>query len=195
MKAIVQDRYGSADALELRDIDQPTIGADKVLVRVRAAGVGPDVWHLMTGEPYLVRAMGFGLRKPKVAVRGSDLAGVVQAVGARVTRFHPGDQVYGTCESGSFAEYVVAPERRLAAKPASISFEQAAATPISGVTALQAVRDCGRAQPGQPSSPAPSRRSLTTPTPSPTRPTRSVTSPRGTPREGRRYRWVPPADN
>jgi NADPH:quinone reductase-like Zn-dependent oxidoreductase len=103
----------------------------------------------MTGEPYLVRAMGFGLRKPKVAVRGRDLAGVVQTVGARVTRFHPGDEVYGTSQSGSFAEYAVAPERRLAAKPASISFEQAAATPISGVTALQAVRDYGRAQPGQ----------------------------------------------
>jgi NADPH:quinone reductase-like Zn-dependent oxidoreductase len=149
MKAIVQDRYGPADALELRDIDQPTIGDDEVLVRVRAAGVGPDVWHLMTGEPYLVRAMGFGLRKPKVAVRGRDLAGVAQAVGARVTRFHPGDEVYGTCESGSFAEYAVAPERQLAAKPASISFERAAATPISGVTALQAVRDYGRVQPGQ----------------------------------------------
>jgi NADPH:quinone reductase-like Zn-dependent oxidoreductase len=103
----------------------------------------------MTGEPYLVRAMGFGLRRPKVAVRGRDLAGVVQAVGARVTRFHSGDEVYGTCESGSLAEYATAPERQLAAKPANISFEQAAATPISGVTALQAVRDCGRAQPGQ----------------------------------------------
>jgi NADPH:quinone reductase-like Zn-dependent oxidoreductase len=149
MKAIVQDRYGSADSLELRDIDQPAIDDDEVLVRVRAAGVGPDVWHLMTGRPYLVRAMGFGLRKPKVAVRGSDLAGVVQAVGARVTRFHSGDEVYGTSPSGSFAEYAVAPEQRLAVKPANISFEQAAATPISGVTALQAVRDYGRAQPGQ----------------------------------------------
>jgi NADPH:quinone reductase-like Zn-dependent oxidoreductase len=148
MKAIVQDVYGSADVLELRDIERPSIGANEVLVEVRAAGVDPGVWHLMTGEPYLVRAIGFGLRKPKVAVRGRDLAGVVEAVGAQVTRFRPGDEVYGTCERGSFAEYAAAPEDRLAAKPANVSFEQAAVTPISGVTALQGVRDCGRVQPG-----------------------------------------------
>jgi NADPH:quinone reductase-like Zn-dependent oxidoreductase len=148
MKAIVQDRYGSADVLELRDIDRPSIGDDEVLVQVRAAGVDPGVWHLMTGAPYLIRAMGFGLRKPKVIVRGRDLAGVVEAVGAGVTRFRPGDEVYGTCESGSFAEYAGAPQGRLAVKPAGISFEQAAVTPISAVTALQAVRDCGRVQPG-----------------------------------------------
>jgi NADPH:quinone reductase-like Zn-dependent oxidoreductase len=140
--------YGSADVLELRDIQQPSIGDDEVLVRVRAAGVDPGVWHLMTGEPYLVRAMGFGLRKPKVAVRGRDLAGVVEAIGARVIRFRVGDEVYGTCDGGSFAEYAAVGERRLAAKPASISFEQAAATPISGVSALQTVRDVGRVQPG-----------------------------------------------
>jgi NADPH:quinone reductase-like Zn-dependent oxidoreductase len=149
MKAIVQDRYGSADVLGLRDIDRPSIGDDEVLVQVRAAGVDPGVWHLMTGEPYLIRAMGFGLRKPKVTVRGRDLAGVVAAVGAGVPRFRPGDEVYGTCESGSFAEYAAAPQGRLAPKPAGISFEQAAVTPISAVTALQAVRDCGRVQPGQ----------------------------------------------
>jgi len=149
MKAIVQDTYGSADVLELRDIDRPSIGDDEVLVQVRAAGVDPGVWHLMTGQPYLVRAMGFGLRKPKVAVRGRDVAGAVEAVGARVTRFRPGDEVYGTCESGSFAEYAVAQEKRLASKPANVSFEQAAVAPISGVTALQGVRDCGRVQPGQ----------------------------------------------
>jgi NADPH:quinone reductase-like Zn-dependent oxidoreductase len=148
MKAIAQDRYGPADVLELREIDRPSIGDDEVLVQVRAAGLDPGVWHLMTGEPYLIRA-GFGLRRPSVAVRGRDLAGAVEAVGARVTRFRPGDEVYGTCESGSFAEYAAAPERRLAAKPASLSFEQAAVTPISGVTALQAVRDCGRVRPGQ----------------------------------------------
>jgi NADPH:quinone reductase-like Zn-dependent oxidoreductase len=148
MKAIVQDAYGSADLLHLRDIDRPPIGDDEVLVQVRAAGVDPGVWHLMTGEPYLVRAMGFGLRRPKVAVRGRDVAGVVAAVGARVTRFRPGDEVYGTCESGSFAEYAAAPEKRLASKPANVSFEQAAVTPISGVTALQGLRDCGRVQPG-----------------------------------------------
>ncbi len=149
MKAIVQDVYGSADVLELRDIERPSIGDEEVLVQVRAAGVDPGVWHLMTGEPYLVRAMGLGVRKPKVAVRGRDVAGVVKAVGARVTRFRPGDEVYGTCEGGSFAEYAAAPERRLAPKPVNISFEQAAVVPVSGVTALQGVRDCGRVQPGQ----------------------------------------------
>ena len=148
MKAIVQDVYGSAGVLKLRDIARPSIGDGEVLVRVRAAGVDPGVWHLMTGEPYLVRVMGFGLRKPKVRVRGRDVAGVVEAAGARVTRFGPGDEVYGTCESGSFAEYAAAREERLASKPASVSFEQAAVVPISGVTALQAVRDCGRVQPG-----------------------------------------------
>ena len=149
MKAIAQDVYGSADVLELRDIDRPSPGEDQVLIRVRAAGVDPGVWHLMTGEPYLVRAMGFGLRRPKVAVRGRDLAGVVEAVGSGVTRFRAGEEVYGTCESGSFAEYAAAPAKRLASKPVNISFEQAAVAPISGVTALQAVRDCGRVQAGQ----------------------------------------------
>ena len=149
MKAIVQDVYGSADVLELRDIDRPPMGEEEVLVRVHAAGVDPGVWHLMAGEPYLIRAMGFGLRTPKVKVRGRDLAGVVTAVGARVTRFRAGDEVYGTCESGSFSEYAAAREKRLAAKPASLSFEQAAVVPISGATALQAVRDGGRVQPGQ----------------------------------------------
>jgi NADPH:quinone reductase-like Zn-dependent oxidoreductase len=149
MKAIVQDVYGSAGVLKLRDIARPSIGDGEVLVQVRAAGVDPGVWHLMTGEPYLMRAMGFGLRKPKVGVRGRDVAGVVEAAGARVTRFGPGDEVYGTCESGSFAEYAATREERLAPKPGSISFEQAAVVPISGVTALQGVRDCGRVQPGQ----------------------------------------------
>jgi NADPH:quinone reductase-like Zn-dependent oxidoreductase len=149
MKAIVQDRYGSADVLELRDVDLPSMGDDEVLVHVRAAGVDPGVWHLMTGAPYLIRAMGFGLRKPTVTVRGRDLAGVVEGVGARVTRFRPGDEVYGTCESGSFAEYAAARQGRLTVKPAGLSFEQAAVTPISAVTALQAVRNAGRVQPGQ----------------------------------------------
>jgi NADPH:quinone reductase-like Zn-dependent oxidoreductase len=149
MKAITQDVYGGPGVLGLRDIERPSIGDDVVLVQVRAAGVDPGVWHLMTGLPYLLRAMGFGLRRPKVAVRGRDLAGVVVAVGARVTRFRPGDEVYGTCESGSFAEYAAAPEKQLALKPAGLSFEQAAVVPISGTTALQAVRDAGRVQPGQ----------------------------------------------
>ena len=147
MKAIVQDKYGSADVLELRDIDPPVIAADEVLLEVRAAGVEPGVWHLMTGLPYLVRVMGYGLTKPKYPVRGRDVAGRVEAVGANVTRFEPGDEVFGTCE-GSFAEYAAAREDKLALKPANLSFEEAAVIPISGMTALQALRDKGRVQPG-----------------------------------------------
>ena len=147
MKAIVQDKYGSVDVLELRDIDQPRIGEDEVLIQVNAAGVDPGVWHLMTGLPYLVRVMGYGLRKPKTGVRGRDVAGRVEAVGASVTRFRVGDEVFGTC-AGSFAEYASAPESQLSLKPAGISFETAAAVPISGMTALQAVRDKGQVEPG-----------------------------------------------
>src|SRR3954454_12964663 len=105
MKAIVQDVYGPADVLGLRDVEQPAIGPEEVLVEVRAAGVDPGVWILMSGRPLLVRLMGFGLRRPKVPVRGRDLAGVVIATGAAVTRFKPGDEVYGTCLGGSYAEY------------------------------------------------------------------------------------------
>jgi NADPH:quinone reductase-like Zn-dependent oxidoreductase len=148
MKAIVQDVYGSADMLRLEEISKPTPGDGETLIRVRAAGVDPGVWHLMTGRPYLVRAMGFGLRAPKVRVRGRDVAGTVEAVGAKVTRFKPGDEVFGTAE-GSFAEYVCAREDKLATKPANMTFEQAAVTPISGLTALQGLRDVGKVQPGQ----------------------------------------------
>ena len=148
MKAIVQDRYGSADVLELRDVDKPTPKANEVLVRVHAAGVDPGVWHLMTGQPYLVRAMGFGLRVPKTRVRGRALAGRIEAVGANVSGLRPGDDVYGTCE-GSFAEYACARADRLARKPANLTFEQAAAVPISAATALQALRDKGQVRPGQ----------------------------------------------
>ncbi|MBX6355248.1 MAG: NAD(P)-dependent alcohol dehydrogenase [Micromonosporaceae bacterium] len=149
MKAIVQDVYGSADVLELRDVDPPQAGDDEVLVQVRAAAVDPGVWILMTGQPYLARLMGFGVRRPKVAVRGRDFAGVVMATGARVTRVKPGDEVYGTSESGSYAEYATAPERQVAVKPGNLSFEQAAAVPVSGTTALQAVRDGAGVQAGQ----------------------------------------------
>lgn len=148
MKAIVQNVYGSADVLELREIDRPIPGDGEVLLRVHAAGVDPGVWHLMTGRPYLVRVMGFGLRKPKVRVRGRDVAGRVEAIGKNVPRFKPGDEVFGTVE-GSFAEYVCAREDRLVHKPANLSFEQAAAVPISGQTALQGLRDAGKAEPGQ----------------------------------------------
>jgi NADPH:quinone reductase-like Zn-dependent oxidoreductase len=148
MKAIVQDTYGAADVLELREIDQPVPTDDEVLVRVRAAGVDAGVWHLMTGLPYLVRLFGFGLRSPKTRVRGRDVAGRVEAVGRNVTRFRPGDAVFGICE-GSFAEYACAREDKAAPKPATLTFEQAAAVPISALTALQGLRDKGQVQPGQ----------------------------------------------
>ena len=148
MKAIVQDKYGTADVLELRDIEKPQPGDDELLIRVHAAGVDPGVWHLMTGLPYLVRILGFGLRKPKMRVRGTDVAGSVEATGKTVTQFKEGDQVYGTCD-GSFAEYACAKAERLAPKPANLSFEQAAAVPISGMTALHGLRDAGRLQPDQ----------------------------------------------
>jgi NADPH:quinone reductase-like Zn-dependent oxidoreductase len=148
VKAIVQDVYGSADVLELREIARPEPRDGEVLIRVRAAGVDQGVWHLMAGLPYLVRLFGYGLKKPKVPVRGREVAGVVEAVGGGVTRFSPGDEVFGTCE-GSFAEYACAKEDKVARKPAGLSFEEAAAAPISGVTALQAVRDAGQVIVGQ----------------------------------------------
>jgi NADPH:quinone reductase-like Zn-dependent oxidoreductase len=147
MKAIVHDVYGSADVLELEDIDKPEVGDDGVLVRVHAAGVDPGVWHLMAGLPYLVRLMGYGVRKPKARIRGLDLAGRVEAVGKSVTQLRPGDEVFGTAD-GSFAEYTCAREDKLARKPANLTFEQAAAVPVSAVTALQALRDQGRVRPG-----------------------------------------------
>jgi NADPH:quinone reductase-like Zn-dependent oxidoreductase len=148
MKAIVQDRYGSADLLEFRDIATPVIAGDEVLVRVHAAGVDRGVCHLMTGLPYPVRLAGYGLRAPKTSVPGTDLAGVVAAVGPEVTRFQPGDEVFGTGK-GTFAEYARAAEGKLAPKPASLTFEQAAVVALSGQTALQGLRDQGRVQAGQ----------------------------------------------
>jgi len=147
MKAIVQDRYGTADVLEFSDIDAPVVGENGVLVRVHAAGCGPDVWHLMTGMPYMARPM-IGLRKPKGRVPGWDVAGTVEAVGSSVEGFRPGDQVMGLGR-GSFAELTLARPDKLVAKPAGLSFEQAAAAPISGVTALQALRDKGKLRAGQ----------------------------------------------
>jgi NADPH:quinone reductase-like Zn-dependent oxidoreductase len=138
MKAIVQDRSGSADVLELRDIEDPVVGEDEVLVRVRAAGAGPDVWHFMTGRPFIARPM-IGFRGPKEQVRGWDVAGTVEAVGAYVTAFAVGDEVLGEAR-GSFAEVAVADAVKLVRKPARLSFEEAAAVPVSGVTALQALR-------------------------------------------------------
>jgi NADPH:quinone reductase-like Zn-dependent oxidoreductase len=148
MKAIVQDAYGSADVLQLREIERPVVGDGEVLVRVHAAGIDQGVWHVMAGLPYLIRIAGFGLRAPKNPVRGLDVAGRVEAVGENVTEFQPGDGVFGTC-NGSFAEYACARADRLAPKPANLTFEQAAAVPISGYAALQAVRDQGKVRPGQ----------------------------------------------
>jgi NADPH:quinone reductase-like Zn-dependent oxidoreductase len=147
MKAITQDTYGSTDVLQFMDVEAPKIGESDVLVEVKAAGVEIGTWHLMAGKPYLLRIMGFGLRRPKVLVRGRDVAGVVEAVGTDVTRFEPGDEVFGTA-NGSFAEYASAPQERLALKPANLTFEQAAVVPISGGTALQGLRK-GNVQPGQ----------------------------------------------
>lgn len=149
MKAITQDAYGSVDKLALRDVDPPTIAAREVLVRVKAAGVEPGVWHLMTGRPYLVRCMGLGFRRPKVPVLGRDLSGVIEAVGDNVQDFRPGDEVYGVTHFGSFAEYARTGDSKLAPKPAGLTFEQAAVVPISGMTALQALRDVGRVQADQ----------------------------------------------
>jgi NADPH:quinone reductase-like Zn-dependent oxidoreductase len=150
MKAIVQDRYGGPDLLEFSDIDQPILNDNQVLVQVQAAGLHRGDWHVMTGLPYLIRLVvpDLGLRKPKVPVRGMDLAGRVEAVGPNVTRFQPGDEVFGWAD-GAFAEYTVAPEDQLAPKPANLSFEQAAAAPTSGFAALQGLRDSGEVQPGQ----------------------------------------------
>ena len=147
MKAIVRDEYGSPDVLELRDIDIPEIADEEVLVRVHAAGVGWDVWHVMAGLPYPIRLAGFGLRAPKNPVIGSDVAGVVETIGDKVSRFRPGDEVFGIGK-GSYAEYVCAREDKLAPKPANLTFEQAAAVPTSAFTALQALRT-GGIQPGQ----------------------------------------------
>jgi NADPH:quinone reductase-like Zn-dependent oxidoreductase len=150
MKAITQDRYGGPEVLEFRDIDQPTPTDNEVLLQVQAAGLHRGDWHVMTGLPYLVRVVvpTLGLRKPKVPVLGMDLAGTVEAVGKDVTRFRPGDEVFGWCE-GAFAEYACAPADNLALKPADLTFEQAAAVPISGFAALQALRDQGEVRAGQ----------------------------------------------
>jgi NADPH:quinone reductase-like Zn-dependent oxidoreductase len=148
MKAIVRDRYGSADVLRLGEVEVPEVGDEQVLVRVRAAGLDRGAWHLMAGLPYLLRVAGYGLRRPKVAGLGSELAGVVEAVGAKVTGLAAGEAVFGTC-SASFAEYAATEPDKLARMPANVSFEQAAAVPVSGVTALQALRDRGRVKAGQ----------------------------------------------
>jgi len=147
MKAIVYHRYGSPDVLELKEIDTPAVEDGQVLIRVHAASVNPLDWHFMRGLPYLVRIKA-GLRRPKVSRLGADVAGQVESVGKNVTRFQPGDEVFGAC-TGAFAEYACASESALAPKPANVTFEQAAAVPVAALSALQGLRDKGRIQPGQ----------------------------------------------
>ena len=147
MQAIVQDHYGSGEALALQEIERPEIGEHDVLVRVRAAGVNPADWAVMSGLPYIARPV-YGLRRPKVGVRGTDVAGYVAAVGNGVTRFKPGDEVFGA-STGSYAEYAAASEEELALKPSNLSFEQAATVPMAGLVALQAIRDRGQVHAGQ----------------------------------------------
>ncbi|MBI4312067.1 MAG: NAD(P)-dependent alcohol dehydrogenase [Chloroflexi bacterium] len=157
MKAIVQDRYGPPeDVLELKDIEAPVVKDDEVLVCVHAASVHADVWHVVTGLPYVLRIMGAGLRKPKNPVPGTDVAGVVESVGRKVTRFQPGDEVFGETikgmqwtNGGAYAEYATAPEDVLALKPPNVTFEQAAAVPTSALIALGSLKGEGKIQAGQ----------------------------------------------
>ena len=148
MQAIVQTEYGTDEVLHLDQVARPRIDADEVLVRVRAAGLDRGTWHLMAGRPYLMRVLGFGFRRPKNEVPGLDVAGVVVAVGSSVTRFRVGEEVFGISK-GSFAQYAAAREDRLALKPQSLTFEQAAVVPVSAMTALQGLTDVGQLQSGQ----------------------------------------------
>ncbi len=151
MKAIIFTKYGPPDVLELKEVEQPTPKDDEVLVRVNAASVNAADWHLLRADPFLVRLM-FGLLKPKIKILGADVAGRVEAVGRNVKQFQPGDEVFGDLSGsgwGGFAEYACAHENAIASKPASLTFEQAAAVPLAAVTALQGLRDKGKIKPGQ----------------------------------------------
>ena len=147
MKAIVQVKYGSPEALELKEIDKPVIKDTQVLVRVHAAGVNPLDWHFVRGQPYIAR-LALGLPRPKNGVRGVDVAGHIEAVGKNVRQYQAGDEVFGACD-GAFAEYAPAGEDMVVPKPANLTFDQAAAVPVAAVTALQALRDVGKLQSGQ----------------------------------------------
>ncbi len=148
MKAITQYRFGGPETLQLEDIDKPVPKEDEVLIEVKAASVNVADWHMMTGTPYMVRLMGGGFRHPKTPRTGKDVAGIVAAVGSDVTEFQLGDEVFGEID-GSFAEFAVAPERFLAAKPSNMTFAEAAAVPLAGFTALQGLRDHGAVEAGQ----------------------------------------------
>jgi NADPH:quinone reductase-like Zn-dependent oxidoreductase len=147
MKAIVQERYGPPDVLELREVDAPAAGDNEVLVRVQAAAVNALDWHYMRGDPFVARPS-MGLRRPKVRIRGRDFAGRVEAVGEGVDRFRPGDEVFGEAD-GAFAEYVSAPDEAVDTKPANLTLEQGAAVPLAGNTALMGLRDVAQVRPGQ----------------------------------------------
>ncbi len=148
MRAIVQDEYGQADVLEIRDVPIPTPDANDVLVRVHAAGVNAADWHLMTGEPYISR-LAIGLRRPRNPIVGSDFSGVVEAVGTDVTKLRVGDEVMGEADRGCLADFVCVPEKYVVGKPTHLTHQQAAAIPMGALTALQAVRDAGQLKPGQ----------------------------------------------
>lgn len=154
MRAVVQDAYGSPDGLAVREVDLPVVRDDDVLVRVHAASVHPDVWHVVTGRPYVLRLMGSGLLRPKYRIPGTDMSGQVESVGKNVTRFKQGDEVFGETvlgnqwkNGGAFAEYVSVPQDALAHKPANVTFEQAAAVPTAGLIVLQNLRGV-RLRPG-----------------------------------------------
>jgi NADPH:quinone reductase-like Zn-dependent oxidoreductase len=156
MKAIVQNKYGSPDDLELREVDVPVVGDAEVLVRVRAASLHPDVWHVVSGRPFVLRLMGAGFSRPKNPIPGTDMAGIVESVGNSVTQVRPGDPVFGETiatqqwiNGGAYAEYVSVPQDLLALKPDNISFDQAASVPTSGYITLQNLRDPSLLGPGQ----------------------------------------------
>jgi NADPH:quinone reductase-like Zn-dependent oxidoreductase len=156
MKAIVQEKYGSLDDIELREVERPAVGHDEVLVRVHAASVHPDVWHFLSGRPYILRLIGAGLFKPKNPIPGTDMAGIVESVGESVTQFRQGDEVFGETTvahgwttGGAYAEYVSVRHDQLALKPNNITFEQAASVPTSGFIALQNLRGASHGLPGK----------------------------------------------
>jgi NADPH:quinone reductase-like Zn-dependent oxidoreductase len=148
MKAIIQERFGPPDVLRLAEIDLPAVGAGDVLVRVHVAALNPADWHVLRGDPLVARLMGVGLTKPKAPVAGIDAAGVVEAVGSNVKGIRPGDEVLGFFR-GAFAEYACAAQDKVVPKPASLTFEQAAAVPIAATTALRGIRDVGEVKAGQ----------------------------------------------